>query len=99
LSASRFDKGSHAMTFLEAAIVVISEAGRPMAASEILARAISEGLVTTAGQTPEATLTKALYAETRRPGARVQKLSIAGPVRAVRGSVRWTTSPGAAADA
>ena len=77
------------MKFLDAALLVLASEGKPMAAGEVTDRAISAGLITTAGRTPEATLSAALYVEAKRPGPRVRKVAAPGRIRAKRGSVRW----------
>lgn len=67
-----------------------------MTATELTDRAISAGLMTTAGRTPEASMSAALYVEASRPGSRVRKVAALGLIRAKQGSVRWTlasTSP------
>jgi hypothetical protein len=80
--------GFFPMTFLKAAEEVLRKSKRPLTGTEITELAMREGLITTRGKTPEATMLSALY--TARAKARVKRISQQGPRRAVRGSVRWT---------
>src|SRR6266566_5050390 len=76
------------VTFRQAAEVVLSKAKRPLTAGEITALAIRQGLLQTAGKTPEASMSAALYtAPTDGP---IRRRFVAGGMRAKRGSVRWT---------
>ena len=75
------------MTFLEAAEEVLRTAQRPLSAHEITEIAVSRGLLTSTGKTPEATMSARLYgAPSDGPFRREYK---PGRQRAVRGSVRW----------
>ena len=49
------------MTFLEAANKVLARAGRPMTTKEIVAEAVRQRLLVTAGKTPEKTIEAMLY--------------------------------------
>lgn len=80
------------MRFLDAALLVLAREEMPMTSVEIAGRAISAGLITTGGRTPEATMAAALYVEAKRSGSRVQKVAVPGHMRANRGSVKWTLS-------
>ena len=77
------------MTFIEAAIAVLSQSSRPLTSHEVTAIALERRLVTTSGRTPEASMSAALYTDLTRPEPRVAKPSAPGPTRAARGSVRW----------
>jgi hypothetical protein len=76
------------MSFLDAAIAVLISSNEPLSTREILNRAMAAQLITTAGKTPEATMTAALYRAL--DSGRIIKVAAKGPVRAKRGSVRWT---------
>jgi hypothetical protein len=79
-------------TFLQAALEVLRHADRPLTTREITDEANQRGLLTTAGKTPEASMSATLYMEHRRdPDGRLKKLFAPGPTRARRGSVRWTS--------
>jgi hypothetical protein len=78
-------------SFLEAALVILREAQRPMTAREIVDIALERGLVRTAGRTPDATLGAQLYARVRtNPNGELVRVFEPGATRAIRGSVRWT---------
>jgi hypothetical protein len=81
------------MTFLDAAIAVLSKADRPLTAEEIVRLALEQRLLTSSGRTPEATMSAALYVEARLEKARVHKVAEPGRVRAQRGSVSWIIAP------
>jgi hypothetical protein len=49
------------MTYLTAAIAVLQASGRPLTTSEVMAEITRQGLIPITGQTPEATLSAALY--------------------------------------
>jgi hypothetical protein len=77
------------MTYFEAALLVLKASNRPLSTAEILDRIERRKLISVTGQTPVATLAATLY---RHLGKHPELLCerIAGPQRAVRGSVRWT---------
>ncbi len=78
------------MTFLDAAVAVLSNAQRAMTTREITEEALGKGLINTKGKTPEATMAAELYLHVR--GAeppRVRRVFEPGRGRARRGSVRW----------
>jgi restriction system protein len=78
------------MTFLQAAVAILKESSRPMTAKELAGAALSRGLMSTRGKTPEATLTAGLYRQVKRqPGGPLFRVADPGPSRARRGSVRW----------
>ena len=76
------------MTFLDAAEAVLRRSGKPMTAREITDAALREGLLRTAGKTPEATMSAGLYVASR--DGRFRRVYRQGPQRARYGSVRWT---------
>jgi hypothetical protein len=75
------------MKFLEAAEEVLRRAEGPLSARQITEIAISRGLLTTAGKTPEATMSARLYEAPE--DAPFRRDFVPGRRRAVRGSVRW----------
>ena len=78
------------MSFLDAAIVIMTEATRPMTVRELADAVLSRGLVTTSGKTPDATLAAELYLRVKHePGGSLRRVAVAGPNRAQRGSVGW----------
>ena len=77
------------MTYLEAALSVLRRAKRPMTTREVTERALTQGLITPRGKTPEATMSAVLY-EQLRLGSALRKIAQPGTIRAKRGSVRWT---------
>ncbi len=86
--------GGRRSQFLEAAVTVLAEAGRPLTADEIVARALERGLLRTEGRTPAATMTACLYTHIRDAGRpRVVRVFEPGKQRAQRGSVRWSIVP------
>ena len=78
-------------TFLEAAAVILSRAKEPLSGKEITARALALGLLQDSeGKTPERTMTSALYMDVGHNSAsRFRRIAKAGPIRAVRNSVKW----------
>ena len=79
-------------TFLQAALIVLADASGPLTSTEITTRALDRKLLLSAGRTPEASMSAALYVEAKRPDSRVTKRSKPGPTRAARNSVRWVLS-------
>ncbi|HEY5182203.1 MAG TPA: winged helix-turn-helix domain-containing protein [Dermatophilaceae bacterium] len=84
------------MTYLEAALRVLRDEGRPLGTRELTDLAIARGLIVPVGKTPDASMATVLYAELQR-GAMIRKLEMPGPTRAARGTVRWVLNPGGAA--
>lgn len=78
------------MTFLDAAFQILKSTGRPLTVREITEHALKQGLIDTCGKTPAASMSAALY-KALRTSDHLVKLEEPGPVRARRGSVRWTT--------
>ncbi len=78
------------MTFVGAAKAVLQGADRPLTSREICERALKNGLLTTKGKTPEASMSAALYGlAANDPAGNVQRIYEDGTTRARRGSVRW----------
>ena len=76
--------------FLAAAAAVLRRARGPLTASDITARAIELGLLSSSiGKTPWHTMTAQLYLDVRTPAPRFVRLSKPGPTRAARNSVKW----------
>jgi len=76
------------MTFWQATEKVLTKVNRPMTSREILQRALDEGLITTAGKTPLATLQAILYVRSKRDPT-LERVFEQGPTRARNGTVRW----------
>jgi hypothetical protein len=78
------------MTFLQAAVAILRESSQPMTAQELAAAALSRGLMSTRGKTPEASIAAGLYLQVKRqPSGPLFRVADPGPNRARRGSVRW----------
>ena len=60
------------MTFLEAAKAILAEAREPLTATEITTRAVTKGLLTSVGKTPEATMRATLGGAFKRMGAEAE---------------------------
>jgi hypothetical protein len=79
-----------AMSFLNAAISILKETRRDMTANEVAQIAMDRGLVKSTGKTPGATLAAQLYVHVREhPQGPLRKVSVPGPSRARRDSVKW----------
>ena len=81
------------MTYLEAAVEVLRQAGRPLTDAEITERAIELGLIGAVGKTPRQTMSATLYVRSKDPSSRIRRIAEPGATRARRGSVRWTVDP------
>lgn len=57
------------MTFTDAAAIILGQENRAMSAEEIAQKAIAQGLISTAGKTPGATMYSLLWGENQRLGA------------------------------
>jgi HB1, ASXL, restriction endonuclease HTH domain len=77
------------MTYLEAAITVLRASRHPLTTKEIMERMARGGLVPLTGQTPMVTLSAALYRNLGKD-PRLRWKGVPGPLRAARGTVRWT---------
>ena len=77
------------MSYFEAAIKILEQAGKPLTTREVTDAAIKAGLLKPKGKTPEATMSAVLYTSAR-DDIRVVKLATPGASRAQRGSVRWS---------
>ena len=76
------------MTYLEAALIVLSASDRPLRTVEITERIAEQNLLVFKGRTPAATLSASLYRALGKYPA-LRREAIEGPGRAARGSVRW----------
>lgn len=56
------------MTFAEAAYQVLKQTGKPLSAKEITAAALEQGLISTTGKTPSATMSARLYVDVKKKG-------------------------------
>ena len=63
------------MNFLDAAFEILRQADKPLRYTEITARAQAAKLLSTKGQTPEATMGSRLYVDAKRPNSRFQQIS------------------------
>jgi hypothetical protein len=77
------------MTFYEAALQILKSSHQPLTSQEITRRALELGLVASHGKTPAATMAAVLYRQLSTDPQLV-KVEDRGPVRAKRGTVRWT---------
>ncbi len=77
------------MTYIDAAIMVLKTARKPMTTADITAAAISKGFIRPRGKTPTATMSAALYSHARTLRTGIRREYRPGPNRAVRHSVRW----------
>lgn len=76
------------MTYLEAAIIILSASDRPLKTVEITERIAEQNLLVFKGRTPAATLSASLYRALGKHPA-LRRDAIPGAGRATRGSVRW----------
>lgn len=81
------------MTYLEAALQVLTSSRTPLTTGEITERALREGLISPHGKTPTATMSAKLYLALRNNDHLV-KLEERAAVRAKPGSVRWSVREG-----
>lgn len=63
------------MNFLDAAFEILKQADKPLRYTEITAWAQAAKLLSTKGQTPEATMGSRLYVDAKRPNSRFQQVS------------------------
>jgi hypothetical protein len=76
---------------LQVALEVLRSSGRAMTAEEIVAEALSRGLLTPSGKTPEASMTAVLYGHVRDAAEpQIQRHAEPGPKRARRNTVSWS---------
>jgi hypothetical protein len=76
------------MTYFDAALQVLKSSRQPLSTREITERALSCGLIVTAGKTPHASMAAALYGRLNTDPQLV-KTNAPGSTRAQRGTVRW----------
>jgi len=62
------------LNFLDAAYEVLKKTEHPLNYIDITNRALSEGLISTRGQTPEATMGSRLYTDTKQPDSRFRRV-------------------------
>ena len=82
------------MSYLDAAVAVLSAAERPLTTAEITKEALALGLIQPHGRTPEATMSSVLYVHLLEhpTDGRIIRMARAGAKRAQRGTVRWWVS-------
>lgn len=90
------DKGKS--TYLEAALAVLRESGRPLTIREITDSAIESGLISPVGKTPIATMEAVLYRQVQIIDPQIRRLAEPAHLRAKRGTVRWTLASQTNAD-
>ena len=78
------------MTFSEAAYQVLKQVGKPLNANEITAVALKQGIVSTAGKTPSATMGARLYVDVKRKGNDSKFVKVNRGKFALR---EWSQSP------
>jgi DNA-directed RNA polymerase delta subunit len=83
-----------ALSFADAAFEILKKQGRPLSADEISSAALSEGLVSTSGKTPSATMSARLYMDIKRKGGDSRFVKVE---RGKFGLKEWVTSPAAIA--
>ncbi len=69
-------------SFTQAAYLILKNEGKPLTSLELTHRAIEQGLITTKGKTPSATMWASLYTENRR------KSKAGKPLRFKQGKLR-----------
>lgn len=62
------------MNFLDAAYEILKKTEQPLNYIEITNQALTEGLISTKGQTPEATMGSRLYTDTKQPNSRFRRV-------------------------
>ena len=78
------------MIYREAAETVLKSSKRPLTTQEVAEEALSRGLITPTGKTPEKTMSATLYAAVRDyPDGPIRREFEPGRGRARRSSVRW----------
>ena len=63
------------MNFIDAAFEILKQTDKPLRYTEITARAQAAKLLSTKGQTPEATMGSRLYVDVKRPNSRFRQVS------------------------
>jgi hypothetical protein len=81
------------MTYYEAALSILRSARRPLSTQEITDLALQRELILSAGKTPNASMSAALYTRVG-DNSEIVKIGDPGSGRAKRGSVRWTLRRG-----
>jgi HB1, ASXL, restriction endonuclease HTH domain len=80
------------LTYLEAAVRILHDAGRPLSTRELTDSAIAAGLIKPEGSTPQATMSAVLYRKVQADSRLVKIEDAGGRARAKRGSVFWALS-------
>lgn len=83
----------HRMTYYDAALSVLRSARRPLSTQEITNLALERKMIRSAGKTPNATMSAALYTRVGE-NSEIVKVEVPGNGRAKRGSVQWTLRNG-----
>lgn len=78
------------MSFIAAAYQLLKQAGKPLSADEITSVALRQGLVSTTGTTPSATMSAKLYVDIKRRGQESRFVKVE---RGKFGLQEWSTSP------
>lgn len=78
------------MTFAEAAYQVLKQVGKPLSANEITSVALEQGMISTVGKTPSATMSSRLYVDVTRKGDDSKFVKVSRSKFALR---EWSESP------
>ncbi len=62
------------MTYLEAALTILTAAGQPLHYADITRRALEQNLIAPSGLTPEATMGSRLYSETKQAESQFERV-------------------------
>jgi len=78
------------MTFAEAAYQVLKQVGKPLSANEITSIALKQGMISTVGKTPAATMSSRLYVDIKKKGNESRFIKVNSGKFALR---EWSQSP------
>jgi restriction system protein len=78
------------MTFAAAAYQVLKQAGKPLSINEITSVALEQGMISTVGKTPSATMSAQLYVDIKRKGNSSKFIKVNKGKFALR---EWSESP------
>jgi len=78
------------MTFAEAAYQVLKQVGKPLSANEITSVALKQGMISTVGKMPSATMSARLYVDIKRKGNGSKFIKVNKGKFALR---EWSESP------
>lgn len=84
------DKTVSNITFAEAAYQVLKQVGEPLSANEITSVALEQGMISTVGKTPSATMSAQLYVDIKRKGNGSKFIKVNKGKFALR---EWSESP------